>query len=68
MTFNANQIVQNMLRNNPALKNNPIMQNALSMAQRNDVNGLQELAQNVANSKGVDINKITQDIKQTFGI
>lgn len=68
MNINFNQIVNNMLEKNPAFKQNPVMQNALQMAQRGDEKGLQQLAQNVANSKGIDINKIRQDILKQFGM
>lgn len=66
--MNPQQMINNLIQQNPNIKNNPIMQNAFQMAQKGDERGLQQLAQNVAQAKGVDLNKFIQQIKSQFNI
>lgn len=47
---------------------NPIVQNAISMYKNGDKDGINQLANNIAKEKGVDINQLTQQIKSQFGI
>ncbi len=65
--MNPNMILNMIFQRNPQMRNNPIVQNALSMMQSNNVNGLQTLAQNICKEKGADINQVQQQIKQFFG-
>ena len=67
MNLNPQAIVNMMMQKNPQFRSNPIVQNALNMAQNNNVNGLQSLAQNICKEKGADINQVQQQIKQMFG-
>ena len=59
---------QNMIHqalSNPQIANNPIMQNAINMAQRGDSKGLEELARNVGRERGIDVDQLVkQFIKQ----
>ena len=50
--YNPQQLVMNILqqRNN----NNPVIQNAVNLAQKGDVTALRSLAQNLAAQKGLD--------------
>lgn len=57
-----------MLKNNPAIKNNPMMQNALQMAQQGNEQGLQQLVQNVAKSKGINLNELQEQVRSRFGL
>lgn len=66
--MNPNQIVSQMLKNNPAIKNNPMMQNALQMAQQGNEQGLQQLVQNVAKSKGINLNELQEQVRSRFGL
>lgn len=52
---NPQQYAINMLQSNPQIKNNPMIQNALQMAQQGNVNGVKQLAQNMAQTNGVDL-------------
>lgn len=64
--MNPQALVNMMLQRNPTIKNNPMIQNAMQMAQQNNVNGLQDLANNIARSKGLDINQVANQVKGQF--
>lgn len=61
-------IVQLLLQQNPALKNNMFVVQALEKLQQGDENGVREIAQNLCNEKGLDINKQLNNVKSQFGI
>ena len=63
-----NQFLLNMFLQNPQIKNNPIAQNAIRMYQNGDTNGLNEMANNIAREKNIDINQLTNDLKAKLGI
>lgn len=65
--MNPNFLINSILHNNPAIRNNPIVNNALNMAQQGNTNGLKELAQNVSKERGIDLNQTIQNIRNTFG-
>ena len=64
MMFNPMQLMMNpqailqQAMNNPQIANNPIMQNAISMAQKGDSKGLEELARNVGRERGIDVDQL----------
>ena len=64
MMFNPMQFMINpqaMLQqamNNPQVINNPILKNAIGMAQRGDNKGLEELTRNVGKERGVDVDQL----------
>lgn len=64
---NLPPIVQQMLANNRMI-NNPMIQNALQMYQKGDMNGINQLAQNLCREKGVDMNEAIRQIKSQFGM
>lgn len=51
--MNIKQIVMNMLRNN----GNPIFNNLMQMAEKNDTQGLEEFARNYCKERGCDFDK-----------
>lgn len=53
-----------MMQRNPEYKNNPMANNAMQMFQQGNVNGLKELADNLAKSKGVSV----EDVRRSLGI
>lgn len=65
--MNPNALINSIMQNNPAIRNNPIINNAINMAQQGNTNGLKELAQNVAKERGIDLNQTIQNIRNTFG-
>lgn len=60
---NPQALMQNIL-NNPQLSQNPMMHNALDLYNKGDVQGLQNLAQNLAKEQGISID----DIRKQLGV
>lgn len=60
--MNPSQILNMMMQNNPNYKNNPMAQNALNMLQSGNANGLEEMARNLAKTRGVDIDALRKQI------
>lgn len=48
--------------------NNPVMQNALDMAEKHDSKGLENLARNLGKTNGVDVDQMVNQIKSQFGM
>lgn len=63
---NLPQILMGALRQNAG--NNPVMQNALDMAEKNDMKGIETLARNLCKEKGVDPNQAYNQAKNMIGI
>ena len=63
-----NQFLLQQLMNSPQVKNNPIAQNAFQLFQKGDTQGLNELANNLAKERNIDINQITNEIKSRLGM
>lgn len=63
--MNPMQIIQMMMGNNQMM-NNPMVRNAMGMMNSNDVNGLKSLAENLAKSKGVNIEDVQKQVMQRF--
>lgn len=49
-----------LLRSNPNLKNNPMLQNAISLAKSGNASELESIARNIAKAKGIDCNELMQ--------
>lgn len=64
---NPQQFIQGMMNNNQAMQN-PILKNALEMAQKGDRQGVEELAKNLCKEKGVDPEEAVGKIKSQFGM
>lgn len=60
--INPSVLFSQMLQRNPNYKDNPIANNAMQMFQQGNVNGLKELADNLAKSKGVDIGEVRKSL------
>ena len=73
MMFNPMQFMINpqaMLQqamNSPQVMNNPILKNAIDMAQRGDNKGLEELARNVGKERGVDVDQLMKQFTNFKG-
>lgn len=52
---NPQQLIMNILKQNG--NNNPILNNAINMAQNGNVSGLEMVARNLAAQKGLDFDK-----------
>ena len=64
MMFNLMQFMINpqamiqQAMNNPQVMNNPILKNAIDMAQRGDNKGFDVLTRNVGKERGVDVDQL----------
>lgn len=66
--MNPNQLINSILQSNPALRNNPMIGNAMQMAQNGNEKGLIQLANNIAKEKGIDVNALKQKIETNMRI
>ena len=66
-TFNPMQMIINRLQQQIG-GNNPLANNVIGMAQRNDVNGLEQFARNIAKEKGVDVEQYYNQALRMFGM
>ena len=64
---NPQAMLQGLMGNNQ-LMSNPLMKNALQMYQKGDINGLQEMANNLARERGTTVDQVKNDIMQQFGM
>lgn len=64
---NPQQFIQGMMNNSQAMQN-PILKNALEMAQKGDKKGVEELARNLCNEKGINPDDAIGKIKSQFGM
>ena len=58
---NPQQLVMNILQQQS--KNNPVLNNAMSMLQNKNTSGLQTLARNLAAQRGIDFDKEYTNLK-----
>ena len=63
---NPQQVLMSLL--NQQAGNNPVMRNALDMVQRGDMKGVEQLARNMANEKGIDVDKAVAEIRKQLGM
>lgn len=62
---NPQQLLMNILQQQG--NNNPILNNAAGLAQKGDVSGLEMIARNIAQQKGLDFDKEFSNFKQYLG-
>lgn len=63
---NPQQAIMNAMRNQAG--RNPVLNNALDMAEKQDAKGLEQLARNLCESNGVNADDMAKKIKSQFGI
>ena len=54
--------------NNSDIMSNPIAKNIIDMAQKGDVEGIEQMGRNIAKEKGIDFDKAFSDFKKQFPI
>ena len=54
--------------NNSAISQNPIGKNAIEMYQKGDMQGIDQLADNLCKEKGMTREQVLQQIRQKYGI
>lgn len=62
---NPAQMLMGMLRQQA---NNPVISNAINMAEKKDIKGLEKLARNLCNEQGIDADKMIENIRKEMGI
>ena len=54
--------------NNSQMMQNPLIKNAVEMYQRGDTQGLNNMANNIAKERNIDINQLKNEIKSQIGV
>ena len=62
---NPQQAIMSMMRQQA---NNPVISNAINMAEKKDIKGLEKLARNLCNEQGIDADKMIENIRKEMGI
>ena len=60
-------IMQQIMSNNRVMKN-PMIQNAMSMAQNGNSKGIEQMARNLCKEKGINPDDVMKQIRGNFGI
>lgn len=63
---NPQQAIMNAMRNQAG--QNPVLNNALDMAEKQDAKGLEQLARNLCESNGVNADDMVKQLKSQFGM
>ena len=63
---NPQKVVMDMMREQAG--NNPVMRNAMQMAEKGDSEGLEKLARNLCKEQGIDADEMVNKIKSQFGV
>ena len=64
---NPQAFIQQILSNSQVMRN-PIAKNIIDMAQKGDVEGIEQMGRNIAKEKGIDFDKAFSDFKKQFPI
>ncbi len=62
---NPQQFLQQMMGNNQIMSN-PLMKNTLEMAQKGDMQGIEQMARNLCKEKGLNADDVMNQIKSKF--
>lgn len=65
--MNVMGIMQQIMSNN-RIMGNPIIKNAMSMAQSGNSKGIEQMARNLCKEKGLNADEVMQQIKSKFNI
>ena len=64
--MNPKQIVMNIIRSNPQMQSNQMLQNMIGLAEKGDISGIENIGRNAAKEKGIDFDKAFSDFKSQF--
>jgi hypothetical protein len=64
---NPQQFLKQMMGNNQIMSN-PMAQNAISMAQKGDMKGIETLARNLGKEKGINPDDLMNEIKKKMNM
>lgn len=59
------QFLQQMMGNNQIMRN-PLMKNTIEMAQKGDMQGIEQMARNLCKEKGLNADDVINQIKSKF--
>lgn len=62
---NPQQFLQQMMGNNQIMSN-PLMKNTIEMAQKGDMQGIEQMARNLCKEKGLNADDVMNQIKSKF--
>lgn len=62
---NPQQFLQQMIGNNQIMRN-PLMKNTIEMAQKGDMQGIEQMARNLCKEKGLNADDVINQIKSKF--
>lgn len=62
-TINNPQQLINQVMGNSQIMSNPMIQNAVNMAQKGDSQGIEQLVRNIAQSKGMNADELFNQVK-----
>lgn len=65
--MNVMGMIQQMMSNN-RVASNPMIQNAMSMAQSGNSKGIEQMARNLCKEKGINPDDVMKQIRSNFGI
>lgn len=65
--MNVMGMVQQIMSNSQAI-NNPMIKNAMSMAQSGNSKGIEQMARNLCKEKGINPDDVMKQIRGNFGI
>ena len=65
--MNVMGMIQQMMSNNQMM-NNPMIKNAMSMAQSGNSKGIEQMARNLCKEKGINPDDVMKQIRSNFGI
>ena len=63
---NPQKVVMDMMREQAG--NNPVVRNAVQMAEKGDSEGIEKLARNLCKEQGIDADEMVNKIKSQFGV
>lgn len=62
---NPQQFLQQMMGNNQIMSN-PLMKNTIEMAQKGDMQGIEQMARNLCKEKGLNADDVMNQIQSKF--
>ena len=65
MKAGPQQFIQQMMGNNQIMSN-PLMKNTIEMAQKGDMQGIEQMARNLCKEKGLNADDVINQIKSKF--
>lgn len=67
MILNPINVILNKMLSDPRINSNEVAQNAVSLLREGDSRGLQQMAENLCQQKGVTTEEVKQKILSSFG-